>query len=81
MNLAITRQTLPQATPAAGNPSDSPPSILALDLDSTTGSIDPQSAGNGSLMWRAPVFPRPAIASKPAADCVHHHLPVKIILP
>jgi Holliday junction resolvasome RuvABC endonuclease subunit len=37
MNLAIPRQTIPQATPAAGHPSDSPPSILALDLGSTTG--------------------------------------------
>jgi Holliday junction resolvasome RuvABC endonuclease subunit len=37
MNLANPRQTLPQATPAAGHPSDSPPSILALDLGTTTG--------------------------------------------
>jgi Holliday junction resolvasome RuvABC endonuclease subunit len=37
MNLANARQTLPQATPAAGHPSDSPPSILALDLGTTTG--------------------------------------------
>ena len=37
MNLANARQVLPQASPAAGHLSDSLPSILALDLGSTTG--------------------------------------------
>jgi hypothetical protein len=37
MNLANARQVSPQASPAAGHSSDSLPSILALDLGSTTG--------------------------------------------
>ena len=37
MNLANARQVLPQASPAAGHLSDSLPSILALDLGTTTG--------------------------------------------
>ena len=37
MNLANSRPTLPQANEAAGRPSDSIPSILALDLGTTTG--------------------------------------------
>jgi len=37
MNLATPRQVLPQAIAAAGHPSDSVSSILALDLGTTTG--------------------------------------------
>jgi hypothetical protein len=37
MNLANSRQVLPQAIAAAGQPSDSVPSILALDLGTITG--------------------------------------------
>lgn len=37
MNLANPRQVLPQAITAAGQPSDSVPSILALDLGTITG--------------------------------------------
>ena len=37
MNLANSRPALPQANEAAGRPSDAIPSILALDLGTTTG--------------------------------------------